>query len=118
MLSVGDRFETAIPKKRYLLIVTKASAERRRRLVRIMTCENGDTFVYSGSPISMCAEKGEISRMMGHRRILALGHDEVNRRRERGGKGPSLHTLKISVLGARSFFFPMTRLSLNQAAGL
>ena len=164
MLAVGDRFQTAIPREWYLLIVTNASAERRRRLVRIMTCpgvqpialqyllgqqswsadmfdryphtdlancdaigdfftaytglahcENGDTFVYSGSATSICAEKGEISRMMGHRRILALGHDEINRRRGRGVNGSLFIHSKMSAPGARSFFFPMTRLSLNQA---
>ncbi|GAB0134306.1 homocitrate synthase [Epichloe bromicola] len=146
MLAVGNRFQTAIPREWYLLIMTNASAERRRRLVGIMTCpsvqpialqyllgqqsssanmfdryphtdlancdaigefctastglarcENGDTFVYSGSATSMCAEKGEISRMMGHGRILALGHHEINRRRERGDKGLLFMDSKMSI---------------------
>ncbi|KFA54331.1 hypothetical protein S40293_04818 [Stachybotrys chartarum IBT 40293] len=79
-------------------------------------CPDGIRFVYSGGVTSMTAEKDEVSRMIGHRKILALGHDEIKRRRASGEKGPIFIHSKMSSPGARSFFFPLTRFSVNPTA--
>lgn len=87
--------------------------------IGVARCLQDGDYIYSGSATGLNRTqdqlrlRGEAQRMYGHRAVLALGHDEIIRRRTaRRGAALFMHE-KMSLEGSRYSLIPAVRFSID-----